>query len=144
MHKSMQAYTDTLCTTQRESQSHHNHTKRYPHIWWTRLLKVGRLVHGHRDCHWHPNRKLHTSGWGQITQHLLHAHLQGHLNRKVLGWNQMHPEIETLQCEYPHLYLTIYGNTTKGQWNPSWLHPSLQNSSKAMCFWQWHCSNLHF
>ena len=37
----------------------------------------------------------------------------------------------------------ICGNTTKGQWNPRCLYPSLQNSSKAMCFWHWHCSHLH-
>ena len=32
VHKTMQAYTDTLCTTQERIQSDHNHAPGYPHI----------------------------------------------------------------------------------------------------------------
>ena len=96
-------------------QSHHNYAPRYPHIWWASLFKVKRLVHGYRNCHWHPDRRPHIPGWGQIMQPYLHTHLWGHSNREVLGWNQRHPEIETLQCKYPHLYLKIYENTAEGQ-----------------------------
>ena len=44
-------------------KSHHNHAPRYPHLWWTGLLKARRLVHGHRNCHWYPKqRELHMPG----------------------------------------------------------------------------------
>ena len=56
-----------------------------PTFKWARILKVRRLVHGHRDCHWHPYSKLHMPGWGQIMQPHLHAYPWGHPNRKVLS-----------------------------------------------------------
>ena len=62
---------------------HHNHVARHTHIWWTGLLKTRGLVHGHRNFHWHPNRKPHIPGWGQA--------IWFHPHRKVLGWNQGHP-----------------------------------------------------
>ena len=135
VHKNMQACMDTLHATQRESNLTTTMLLDTPHIWLARLFKVGRLVHRYRDHCWHPSRKTHTPGPGQVTWPHLHTHLQGHLKRKALGWNQSHPDIETLQCKYPHLYLKIYGDTTKRQWDSSCLHQSLQNSSKVMCFW---------
>ena len=134
VHKTMQACMDTLHTTQRESNLTTIMLQDIPTFDEEDSWSVERLVDGYKDCCWHPDIKPHTPGQGQFMQPQPHTHLQGHPNREVLGWNQRYPEIETLQCEYPHLYLKIYGDTTTWQWNSGCLHPSLQNSSKAMCF----------
>ena len=78
------------CNTER-IKPHHDNAARYPYIWWTGLLKAGRLVHGHRNYSWHPNREPDMPAWGQITQPHLHTHQWGHSNRKVLWWSQGYP-----------------------------------------------------
>ena len=64
----------------------------------------------------------------------LHAHPWCHPNTKVQGWNQRHPWTEALQCKYPHLYFTLYGDTAKGQWNSGCLHSSPQIEAKQCAF----------
>ena len=50
VHKTMQAYTDTLCTTQREANLTMTMLQDIPHIQWTGLLKARELVNRHRNC----------------------------------------------------------------------------------------------
>ena len=80
-----------LASNTERIRPHYNHAARHPHIWWTRLLKARGLVYWHRNHYWHPNRELHTPGWGQIMQPHLHTHLWEYSKSKVLAWNQRHP-----------------------------------------------------
>ena len=50
VHTTVQAYTDTLCATQREANPHYILTSGYPNVQSSSLLKVRGLAHGPRDC----------------------------------------------------------------------------------------------
>ena len=105
-------------STKHRIQPHQKHAPGYSHIWWTRLLKIRRLVHGHRNCCWHHKRELHMPGWGQITWPHLHTHLQGHPNRKVLGWHQRHYKIKNCNATI-HTYTSHFMDIYK-KYNETW------------------------
>ena len=76
VHETMQAYTCTLCTTQRESNLTTTMLQDIP-TFDGQDFKFGRLVHGYRDCCWYPIRNPHMPAWGQIMWPQPHTHLWG-------------------------------------------------------------------
>ena len=45
----------------------------YSHIGWTGLFKTRGLLHRHRNYHWHFNKEVHKSSWGQNMQPSIHS-----------------------------------------------------------------------
>ena len=103
MYKTVQTYMDTLHATWRESNFTATMLKDIP-TFDGKDFKAGRLVHGYRDHHFNPNR-YHTC-LAEVKSHGLAHTLMHEASKTGKCWDE-------IKGKYPHLYLKIYGDTTK-------------------------------